>query len=80
MILDQGCSQPPGLMSSDSELVRGDVKVEERLDIDMFCIFSGSFEAEVSEVAESAEVEPKLSLFPLLFLLNFVGLMKSAIG
>ena len=67
-------------MSSDSELVRGDVEVEERLDIDLCCVFSGSFEAEVSEVAESAEVEPKLSLFPLLFLLNFVGLMKSAIG
>jgi hypothetical protein len=61
-------------MSSASELVRGDVEV------DLFCVFSGSFEAEVSEVAESAEVEPKLSLFPLLFLLNFVGLMKSAIG
>ena len=67
-------------MSSVSELVRGDGEVEERLDLDLFYVFSGSFEAEVSEVAESAEVEPKLSLFPLLFLLNFVGLMKSAIG
>ena len=67
-------------MSSVSELVGGDVEVDERLDIDMFCIFSGSFGAEVSEVAESTEVEPKTSLFPLLFLLNSVGLMTSVIG
>ena len=67
-------------MSSVSELVRGEVGVEERVDDDMFCIFSGSFEAEVAELAESAEVEPKTHLFPLLFLLNFVGLMKRVIG
>ena len=82
-------------MSSDSEPVRGEVGVEERVDVDMFCVFSGAFEAEilcvrklfsglkrseVAELAEIAEVESETALFPLLFLLNFVGLMKSAIG
>ena len=67
-------------MSSVSELVRGEVGVEERVDVDMFCIFSGTVEAEVTELTEIAEVELETTLFPLLFLLNVVGLMKSAIG
>ena len=64
-------------MSSDSELVRGEIGVEERTDVELFCICSGSLEAEVAEVAE---VELQTPLFPVLFLLNVVGLMKSVIG
>ena len=67
-------------MSSDSELVRGEVRVEERADVDMFCICSGYFQAELAKVAEIGEVELETILFPILFLLNFIGLMKSVIG
>ena len=64
-------------MSLVSELVRGEVRVEERADVERFCIFSGTVEAEVAEITEA---EPETLVFPLFFLLNFVGLMKSVIG
>ena len=67
-------------MSLVSELVRGDVGGEERVNVDMFCICSEHVEAEVTELTEITETDTETSVFPFLFLLNFVGLMKSMIG
>ena len=78
-----GTNMTPGVFVTSWSYEFGfriEVGIEERVDVDMFYIVSGSFEAVVAELTENAGVEPKTPIFPVVFLLNFVGLMKSVIG